>query len=539
MLTNEEIVYIQQREPVAAIIVRQGAAPLIYADEKGNAKGVFRKIVDLVSAKSGLVFKYRVHETATAAFSDSGGEVFVAISENYSTDELILSEPILITETILFANKNINLENLKNKKFAAVERGRLPENIESENVLYFPTREASLNAVEKGRADYGFGNVYSIAYYTALNNYKNIITIPKQIEIRKYSLALMNDDPLLLSVLNKAIGSIDDYQMQSIILEAAGDIEKKVTLSLIIDTYGEWITFVSLVVITILSVSVLSNVVGKRKHKQLNARYEALSKISNECLFEYKVKKKQLILSKQCHQLFDSDKVWKEATQLLITKLETIVSEKSEFTIKLPLFNGETATFRATNLGIEMEKGYPKMVIGKLVDISREIDEKEKLLLRSQVDGLSKVLNATTTKDEIVKALNDKSEETLGAFILIDCDDFKTINDTYGHLVGDDVLGILGAALKHTFDSNKIIGRIGGDEFCTYINEVSSFESLHKKCINLSELFKSKSGIIEATLSIGITAVKKGDTLEDIFKRADRALYQAKTAGKSKIVQYK
>ena len=77
---------------------------------------------------------------------------------------------------------------MEDKIYAAI-KGCPSRRIKPEKAIYFNTREEGLNAVEKGQADYGYGNAYSVAYYTLLNNYKNIVTVPQEKETRNIVLA--------------------------------------------------------------------------------------------------------------------------------------------------------------------------------------------------------------------------------------------------------------------------------------------------------------------------------------------------------------
>ena len=79
----------------------------------------------------------------------------------------------------------------------------------------------------------------------------------------------------------------------------------------------------------------------------------------------------------------------------------------------------------------------------------------------------------------------------MDAFVLIDSDDFKDINDTHGHLVGDQALKQI-ARVKQTFRKTDIIGRIGGDEFCLYLQDFPSIDYVKDKCQQLNSLCKDR-----------------------------------------------
>ena len=125
--------------------------------------------------------------------------------------------------------------------------------------------------------------------------------------------------------------------------------------------------------------------------------------------------------------------------------------------------------------------------------------------------------------------------------IIIDIDNFKTINDTRGHAVGDQILLAFAAELNKNFRETDILGRAGGDEFVVLIKNVQSIAMICDKLQHLSSSFK-KYGIDHGfpgrlSTSIGVAMFNKdGRTYEELFKKADAALYEAKRNGKD---QYK
>ena len=137
-----------------------------------------------------------------------------------------------------------------------------------------------------------------------------------------------------------------------------------------------------------------------------------------------------------------------------------------------------------------------------------------------------------TLSQEISKA--EKSLKPLSV-IMTDVDDFKLINDTYGHLMGDSILAQTAYLLSKEVGPNKTIGRWGGEEFliiCPH-TDIEAAGKLARRLGNLIEnvIFDGKANI---TISLGTSAYVPGDTSETIIRRADRALYEAKKRGKNR-----
>ena len=121
---------------------------------------------------------------------------------------------------------------------------------------------------------------------------------------------------------------------------------------------------------------------------------------------------------------------------------------------------------------------------------------------------------------------------------IIDIDDFKDVNDTYGHSAGDEVLVTIAGILKKQISTvrSAMIGRWGGEEFLFILPNLPMDECVAKleeirKMVEATEF----EDIGNKTISIGMTSYRENDTADDVFRRADEALYEAKGSGKNKI----
>lgn len=172
----------------------------------------------------------------------------------------------------------------------------------------------------------------------------------------------------------------------------------------------------------------------------------------------------------------------------------------------------------------------------------RNIDaEKKRALAQERAanrDPLTNVYNRRTFEKEVIKFMTDSRESTGGSLIILDLDDFKKINDKYGHLVGDHALKVLTDILMATFRRRDIIGRLGGDEFLVFIKSVTSKEILDRR---MKELFSALDSTEELrlTCSAGICIMEKKDfSYKKGLKHADLALYESKKKGKNRYCYY-
>ena len=166
----------------------------------------------------------------------------------------------------------------------------------------------------------------------------------------------------------------------------------------------------------------------------------------------------------------------------------------------------------------------------------RDYEARMKYKLLSTRDAFSDILNKRACKDSIVRYLNASAPKARCAFLILDLDDFKQINDTAGHLVGDAVLRRVGNMLQEAFRATDIIGRFGGDEFVVLAKGMTSYESVERKCRRIHERMAgllADRGKTDVTCSIGAVLINEQSAdYDSVFRQADAALYEAKQEGK-------
>lgn len=154
-----------------------------------------------------------------------------------------------------------------------------------------------------------------------------------------------------------------------------------------------------------------------------------------------------------------------------------------------------------------------------------------------QIDGLTGLANRRTLDLALKEWLDQKVPFSI---IMIDIDFFKRVNDTYGHLVGDDVLKFLASTMKDIAGVDDICFRYGGEEFgllVKSVNPINALDLAEQLRIKVSETVSPTGEFV--TISLGISSYQEGDQHpENILKRADDALYQSKSQGRNKTVVY-
>jgi diguanylate cyclase (GGDEF)-like protein len=159
-----------------------------------------------------------------------------------------------------------------------------------------------------------------------------------------------------------------------------------------------------------------------------------------------------------------------------------------------------------------------------------------------RLDPLTQLLNRRALEFEIGRELSRiKRYATLATLVFLDIDDFKRLNDEYGHAAGDRVLIELAQVLKVNSRNVDVVGRYGGEEFVLCFPETPEADAvvvLERMQQRFSSAVNGPYGTL--TFSAGVVeAPRDGETLEELFERADRAMYAAKRQGKARVVAWR
>lgn len=181
-----------------------------------------------------------------------------------------------------------------------------------------------------------------------------------------------------------------------------------------------------------------------------------------------------------------------------------------------------------------IENGVPARMVGVIADISDHREQTENLKKAVNVDAFTELFNKEYAIALIRECLR-KSKELNHALIILDIDNFKNYNDTFGHSEGDKVIKAVSRKIRDAFRETDILGRFGGDEFILLVRDIKNMQLLNGK---LSDLTHFQVGGITCTTSIGISIFPQDAAgYRELFEKADTALYQAK-AQKGTFIYY-
>lgn len=216
-------------------------------------------------------------------------------------------------------------------------------------------------------------------------------------------------------------------------------------------------------------------------------------------------------------------------------------NKSTEFRIKNVNDEFIWVNMRTTTLFDSLDEPIKMIII--LTDISARKKQIAELTQMAQIDQLTGIYNKMTAQNSIESVLAVSKENDSHALVIADVDNFKIINDNFGHLLGDNVLSELADKLKENFRNDSIVGRIGGDEFIILLKNIKSDDELNEKakiiCSIFNKTYTSGNGKINITGSIGIAKYPEhGMRFNDLYSNADSALYIAKNSGKNRYSIY-
>lgn len=201
--------------------------------------------------------------------------------------------------------------------------------------------------------------------------------------------------------------------------------------------------------------------------------------------------------------------------------------------------NGEVYPQWLTINTIYHPDGAVKHRISMFTDISQKKQSEEVIWRQANFDPLTGLSNRRMFYESLTQAIKKSQRTTLPLVLLyLDLDLFKEVNDTLGHVVGDQLLKETAQRLTNCVRDIDIISRLGGDEFTIILNEVNDLSSVDRVCklilTSIAEPFQLGDDVAYVSASIGITIYPTdADEVDDLMKKADQAMYMAKTNGRN------
>ena len=180
-------------------------------------------------------------------------------------------------------------------------------------------------------------------------------------------------------------------------------------------------------------------------------------------------------------------------------------------------------------------KGNMQAQMTQVQSLSKRLEDAEGQARSDPLTGLA-------NRRKLTEFLSDH-QEIGGSFVALDIDHFKSINDTHGHDVGDEILTLLAELLTESVRETDMVARLGGEEFCVVLPEKGIDDAFHiaeklREVIAIHP-FPTTEGKISVTISLGVAEQRQGEEHTTWIKRADQALYQSKNSGRNRVTMVK
>lgn len=325
---------------------------------------------------------------------------------------------------------------------------------------------------------------------------------------------------------------------------------------------GILLTIFALVVIYFFNAEYRKKEALRKAHQDLKTakqRYDIVLSQSNDIVFEWNILDKSIYYSDlfkkrmgytpktenfpQC--VIKENQIYKGDEVVFSEIFNNIEQGKpyAEGEVRIVTAGGQAVWHRVRVSLVLDEDGLPTRGVGVLADIDAEVREKEKIIEAAEKDSLTSLYNKGAAEEKIQDWLAEYGNSHLGAMMVVDVDDFKNINDTFGHMAGDCVLREITEKIAKIFRESDVFGRIGGDEFMILMKDIQSRKAVAKKAQEIIKIYEAyrlgREKTYTVSCSIGISfCPDDGRTFGELYKKADQALYYAKEHGKNRFAFY-
>ncbi|WP_308773944.1 diguanylate cyclase [uncultured Bilophila sp.] len=324
-------------------------------------------------------------------------------------------------------------------------------------------------------------------------------------------------------------------------------------------------------------INIMNNITESKKNRELREyelkRYQLVCELSHDILFEYDIERDEMInYSSTSYHLGTSsidDFLSNPEAHGMLT--EDGIDILRQFFLKEVIDNKQHNCSQP--IQIMTKQGYKwftvtcgianHVIIGKLTDVDEDVKLVRSLRQSVQCDAMTGLLNKAAMLNQVTQLLRlspvsgrppkaerererERERESLTskhhAMVVFDIDDFKQANDNFGHSFGDEIIRVIAECTKESFRLDDLKGRFGGDEFVVVIKNTTAPAAqllVERYRQNLATKCQPYEDRYVVTISIGISFFPQhGETFDELFKKADYALYQAKNQGKNQAIVY-
>jgi diguanylate cyclase (GGDEF)-like protein/PAS domain S-box-containing protein len=582
LLSGEERAWLNKNQARLVLAVETGYAPFVFIDSKDQPAGLAHDYIRLIESKIGVHFNQERYPNLNEIFEDvQSGEVHIvnAITRTPAREKfLLMTDSYVSVPNVIVTRKDhsgqIAEYELSGLKISLVKSYAITEHMTNRGLNITPDLvsddlSALLN-VSFGRSDAAIVDLATASYLISEKGITNLRVAGEVAYDIHLSIGSPLNEPVLHAILQKGLNAITDAERQEI-------KNRWINASKPQSIYKErqfWIVLGSVLAIAfaILAVVLAWNRTLKRQIALRQKAEQALKTIINnepECIKIVDAHGKLTQMNPAGLAMIEADSLGQVAGTPI---LNVIAPEYRAAYAKMHkrVIAGETMQMEFEVLGLKGGRRWlethavPMQENGETVQlaVTRDVTERKKLEREIHqlafFDALTKLPNRRLLNDRLSQAMSaNKRSGGHSALLFLDLDNFKPLNDSYGHAVGDSLLIEVANRLTSCVRGVDTVGRFGGDEFVVILSDLDGDISLataeagvvaEKILAALSKpylLTINHEGAPNTTIehlcsaSIGVAVFADHDgSQDDIIKWADKAMYQAKTSGRSQIRFY-
>lgn len=554
LFSTEELSFIETSPPLKVAIVTNLAPIEYYNNHTGTAEGVTPDILHLISSRTGLSFEFvRANNMVEAQklLYDGDVDLITGLGRQAQNDlGIVFTKQYLDVHKVLLKNPAFQLNDTN--VFAALDGYPYSsaDIIEGHRIVTYDSVEDCIQSVISGDTQYTLFNNLIIEQYIYLRGNDRIMQVPITNVPDGLSFGLLQPaTPALLTILDKAIYSLTTYEIQNIVYENTTASSAEPTLTSMIYSNPIEFVLIAVIVCTILLFAIVFLVLFMRTRLKLAQQvairgnsYRIISELTDEYIFDFDYETKKLTIPqtfagltgrKTVQSLSEISNGTDEVMKTLFSIFaEPAATSQTAVEFECALSNSKKSWFKAVGTVLTDTEKNPIRGIGRITSIQKEMQEKRILQIKATTDALTGLYNRQYSEQKIMEYFDKNQGKVCGALMVIDLDFFKTINDTLGHLAGDQLLIEFAKILTSEFHSDDIIGRWGGDEFiafmCNVLNEDDVVHQAQHLCQIMNRDFHYEGKTHRLSISVGVAVSTRSSSYTELFKNADTALYAVK-----------
>lgn len=588
-LTSKQRDFIAEQEEICIGYVEDNI-PLSYTDkETGEFCGIIRDVLDRIQEISGLTFTYVALPEGDIDYTFLKEHKLQLVSGvsynrwNIHAKKMKVTQPFAEGNKIMIAKHDFVFDKNAASKLAMCTGSQTLSNVLTEQFPNFEHQnyesiEHCFRAVLTGQADVMILNEYVANYWMSRPSYEGLAIIPIEGLSDAQCLAIMEiedgkqaDYLMLRDILNITISQLSEEEVNAIIMNEIMQHQYQYTARDFMYRYRYAISLGVLLTIVIIVVLLSALWLRERHNKDLlekehrlyvqQKRYELLLEKSKDIIFDIDLETGQRVAAENMKHIFgwtldgltigdvskaplDYWEVHEEDKAHLEDAFRQVLENKqsSECVVRLRQRENEYVWCKVYRYPILNQDGKVVKIIGKLVDIDMEEKETKKLREQSRTDSMTGLLNKNTFLREVREYLyvdDAFTNEKDFCVVFVDLDHFKTVNDTLGHLIGDEAIMEAAEKLQKIFANTDYVSRFGGDEFCLFLKNIP-LEKLQEKLeytrMRLQKDYKKDNVIVKISASIGAVYCHKNELqLDALIEKADDAVYRSKEEGRDRV----